>query len=229
MSFREGQFVRDPFLISGGQVAPTLKSADANLTAFNTAGVDDIIATLNVHEHYTTGLTGTNNDLTFIARTPGTTPTITVTYADPSANNATLSVSVASQAITVNLATNGSGTITSTAAQIKSAIEAHAAANALVVVELAASNDGTGVVTAMSAQALAAPTGTNPTLDVKLQSSVDGGTTYYDIAAFTQKTGAGIEGERFDAIGTLSRWVIDVGGTTPAFAMSIVAQAYLRT
>jgi hypothetical protein len=228
MGFRGGQYYVDPTILSGAQVTPTLKSADANLTAFDSAGVKEIVATLNVHEHVVTGLTGTHNDLVFIARTPGTTPTVRVTYVDPAGNNASLSVSVSSQDITVNLATGSGGAITSTAAQIKTAIEASAAASALVVVEYASGNDGTGVVTAMSQQTLAAPTGTNPTLDIKLQSSVDDGSNYYDVTSFAQATGAGVQGKLFSPIAGKSRWVVDVGGTTPVFAVSIVAQAYLR-
>lgn len=226
MGFRNGQFYSEPFTIEGtAQLAPTLKSADANLVAFDSSGLKAILATLNIHEHYTTALTGANNDLTFIARTPGTTPTVRVTFTDPAANSAALGVVVSTEDINVNLATNGSGTITSTAAQVKAAIEASAAANALVVVELAASNDGTGVVTAMTQQSLANPVGTNPTMDVKLQSSIDGGTNYYDVASFAQKTVAAVEGKQFLNIGPKSRWVLDIGGTgSPAFAMSIVAQ-----
>jgi hypothetical protein len=223
MPYRDGQFYPEPILISGGQLAPTLKTADETLTAFDTGGVRDMLATLNIHEHVTTALTGTNNDLTFIARTAGTTPTVRVTYVDPSANSATLGVVVASQDITVNLATGSGGAITSTAAQVKAAIAASTAANALVVVELASGNDGTGVVTAMSQQTLVGPTGTSPTMDVKLQSSVDGGTSYFDVASFSQKTVAAVEGKLFTAIGTRSRWVLDIGGTTPVFAISIAA------
>ena len=56
-----------------------------------------------------------------------------------------LSVTVAGNDISVNLATNGSSVPTSTAAQIKTAVEASAPASALVTVANAASNDGTGV------------------------------------------------------------------------------------
>lgn len=226
--FRNGQFYAEPILLEGGQLSPTLKAATATLSAFDTGGIESIVATLNIHEHKTTALTGTHNDLTFIARTPGTTPTITVTYVDPSANNATLSVGVVSQAITVNLATGSGGAITSTAAQIKAAIEASVAASALVVVELAASNDGTGVVTAMSAQTLAGPVGTSPTMDVKLTSSIDG-TNFFDVASFTQATAAGVQGKAFSPLGDDSKWVLTIGGTdSPAFAMSIVTQGHLR-
>lgn len=104
-----------------------------------------------------TNLTGaTNNDLTYTAVTGGTAGnSITVAYVDPSANDATLSVSVVGSAITVNLATGGAGAITSTAAQIKTAIEASTPASALVTVANKTGNDGSGVVAALSATPLA--------------------------------------------------------------------------
>lgn len=210
--------------LTAAGITPTLKSATANQAQFDVEDAKEFNATLNVHEHYTTALAGANNDLTFIARTPGTAPTITVTYVDPSANNAALSVSVSGSDITVNLATNGSGTITSTASQVKAAIEASAAATALVVVELAASNTGAGVVTALAQQTLAGPVGTNPTLDVKLQGTTDN-TNYFDIATFTQQTAAGTIGKLFASLSQKLRWVVTIGGTdSPAFAMSITVQ-----
>ena len=103
----------------------------------------------------TTALTGTNNDLKYTAREAGVGGnSITVRYVDPAGNNAALSVTVAGTAITVNLATNGSGTITSTAAQVAAAIAAKQQASVLVDVENAAGNDGTGVVTALAATPL---------------------------------------------------------------------------
>lgn len=121
-----------------------------------------IPAVAGVQATLSTSLTGNNNDLVYTAVDFGTGGnSTTVAYVDPSANSAALSVSVSSAAITVNLATNGGGTITSTAALILAAIQASAAASALVNVALKASNDGTGVVTAMSAANLTG--GVNPT------------------------------------------------------------------
>lgn len=103
-----------------------------------------------------TSLTGANNDLTFTSKQRGRVAnTISVRYVDPSANDASLSVSVSGRAITVNLATGEAGAITSTAAQVKTAIEGSAAASALVGVALAPSNSGAGVVTALAATKLA--------------------------------------------------------------------------
>lgn len=103
----------------------------------------------------TTALTGTNNDLVFTARKGGPGGnSLQIAYVDPGAASQPLSVVVAGFLITVNLATSGASAITSTAAQIKSAIALDADANALVTVANAASNDGTGVVTALTATAL---------------------------------------------------------------------------
>lgn len=104
----------------------------------------------------TTALTGTNNDLTFYAKLSGTDGNaITVRYVNPGTPDATLSVSVAGTAITVNLATNGASAITSTATLIKAALDASADASALVRVALATSNDGSGIVIALAATSLA--------------------------------------------------------------------------
>lgn len=107
----------------------------------------------------TTSLTGTNNDLVFTAASSGTFGNrVRVAYLDPGANDATLSVAVVGdtsfETINVSLATNGSGTITSTAAQVQAAIEAHADASGLVTIAAAGGNDGSGVVTALAATAL---------------------------------------------------------------------------
>jgi hypothetical protein len=99
----------------------------------------------------TTALTGTNNDLVFtaIAESPEGYPP-SVGYVNPATPNAALSVSVTNGYIRVSLATNGSSVITSTAAQVKTAIEGNAPAAALITVANAAGNDGSGVVTAMA-------------------------------------------------------------------------------
>ena len=57
---------------------------------------------------------------------------IEIEFVNPGSNNAPLSVSVSGNKITVNLATNDSGTITSTASHIVSAINGDGDASALV-------------------------------------------------------------------------------------------------
>lgn len=102
-----------------------------------------------------TALTGNNNDLLFTAVTAGADGNdITIRYVDPAAISQALAVSVLGTAITVSLATDGAGVITSTAAQVDAAIDALPAAAALVTPANKAANDGSGVVIAMAAAAL---------------------------------------------------------------------------
>jgi hypothetical protein len=115
---------------------------------------DALGAKYGVAAALTTALAGANNDLTFTARTPGGNGNlITVRYV-VAGNNTALSVSVAGNAITVNVATDGGGAATSTGDQIRDAINKDAAASALVRAERAAANDGTGAVIALAATAL---------------------------------------------------------------------------
>ena len=106
----------------------------------------------------TTALTGTNNDLTYTAVANDTTGnSITVAYVVAGASTP-LTVAVVGNAITVNVATNGSSAATSTALQVRDAVRASAAARALVNVDLKTGEDGTGVVTALTATALSGGT-----------------------------------------------------------------------
>jgi len=112
----------------------------------------------------TTALTGTNNDLIYTARQiSADADAITVAYINPGIA-AALAVTVVGRAISVALAHDGVA-ITSTAAQVATAIAAKPAADALVGVANAAGNDGTGLVTALSAMALSGGvSATAPTL-----------------------------------------------------------------
>lgn len=96
-----------------------------------------------------TNLPGSNDDLLFTAVTPGTGGnSIRVRYV-VAGNNTALSVSVSGNDITVNVATNGAGAATSTASQVKTAVDASGPATALVSTAIAPGNDGTGVVSAL--------------------------------------------------------------------------------
>ena len=102
-----------------------------------------------------TALAGANNDLVYTARTAGGQgDELTVAYV-VAGTNTPLTVTVSGNAITVNVATNGAGAATSTASQVKAAIEANADAAKLVTVALAPGNSGAGVVTALAATNLA--------------------------------------------------------------------------
>ncbi len=103
----------------------------------------------------TTALTGANNDLVYTAKQGGPGGnSIRVEYV-VAGNNTPLTIAVRGYDITVNVATSGAGAATSTSAQVKSALESNADSLRLVTIAHAASNDGTGVVTALTLTALA--------------------------------------------------------------------------
>lgn len=112
------------------------------------------------HGTLTVNPTGDDNGLIYTSVAYGAgANAITIRYVDPAANNAALSVSVLGSAITVNLATGVAGAITSTAAEVKAAIDALPAAAALVTVAIqtadsGSGDDGSGVVTAMASAPL---------------------------------------------------------------------------
>jgi hypothetical protein len=115
-----------------------------------------------------TNLTGANNDLTFTAKTAGTGGnSITITYVVSGLNTA-LAVNTVGNNITVTVATDGAGVATSTAAQVKTAIEANTAGNALVSITNKAANDGTGVVTALAQTNLAGGETVGATFDLQV-------------------------------------------------------------
>lgn len=119
------------------------------------------VETLPVYAFLETVLAGANNDLRYVARAGGTPGnSVQVEYLVAGLNTA-LSVTASATKITVNVATDGAGAATSTASQVRTAIRAVAAAMALIrSVELAAGNDGTGVVVALVATNLAGGSGT---------------------------------------------------------------------
>ena len=80
----------------------------------------------------------------------------TVTFTDPSANSATLSVSVSGDDINVSLATDGIGDITTVSGDIVTLINSDANASELVLA--APAGDGLGVVTALVQTAMTAGT-----------------------------------------------------------------------
>lgn len=94
--------------------------------------------------------TNVDADLTFTTKsTHHGSKVVSVALVDPSAVSQPLTISVTNEAISVSLATDAGGAITSTAAEIKTAIEADADANALVTVALETA--GAGVVEAIAA------------------------------------------------------------------------------
>ncbi len=123
----------------------------------------------------TTALTGTNNDL--VIRSVHAGPkgnSYSVVFA-VAGTNTPLSVSRSGNVVTVNVATNGAGAATSTATQVRDAINASDEAKHLVRAELAPANDGTGVVTALASTPLAGggphPTGNGSARTSRLRST----------------------------------------------------------
>lgn len=92
-----------------------------------------------------------NGELKFTANFPGPAGNnIRVRYV-VAGNNTPLTVAVTGNDITVNVATSAGGVGTSTAIQIRDAINASTTAAALVSAALAPNNDGTGVIVAAAA------------------------------------------------------------------------------
>ncbi len=106
----------------------------------------------------TTALAGSNNDLVFTAKQGGQWGnSLQVEYIDPGGVSATLAVSTLGYLISVSLGRTASA-IDTTAFALKAAIDGDASARKLVDIENAAANDGTGLVTALTATALSGGT-----------------------------------------------------------------------
>lgn len=102
-----------------------------------------------------TGVEGDNNAILWTAKEYGVIGhDIRLQLKDPGANDQTLAIDVVGKDIIVSLATDGSGTITSTAAEIIAAIATSAAAS-LVTAEDSGESTGAGVVVAEALTALA--------------------------------------------------------------------------
>jgi len=96
----------------------------------------------------TTGVEASNNALTWTAKVAGLLGNnIVIALEDPDASSQPLSIEVAGGCIIVKLATDATGAITTTASQLKTAIEASADASALVSVAHTGASTGAGVVT----------------------------------------------------------------------------------
>lgn len=97
---------------------------------------------------------------------------IRVTHIDPVGNNAALAVTVVGQDITVNLATDGASVATSTAAQVRSAVNAHLVARELVLAGHPAGQVGSGLAVAAAFAPLAGGVDAGPFLLRRVDRSV---------------------------------------------------------
>lgn len=76
---------------------------------------------------------------------------------------------------------------------------------------------------------VSAASGTTPTLDVTIQHSIDGGTTWFTLMTFTQKTSTGselkseaeVEAATAEVYGDCIRAIWTIGGTTPSFTFYV--------
>lgn len=223
MPFYKGRFFPDPQSHPPATVKPILVDSTTTYAPFLLAWADELISTLNIHAFLITAFAGSNNDLVFSARTPGTTGTALTVTVVVAGNNTPLTVVLTGNNLVINSATDGSGVPTSTAAQVKAAVEANGAATVKFVVQFNTSNDGTGVIAAQSITSLAGPLGTSPTLDVSLKTSPDGVAAYATFAAFAQVTALAGDGavKYFAPLPPDAEWVATLSGTGAKFVFSI--------
>lgn len=135
-----------------------------------------------------TGVVASNNAITFTAKKGGTSEhAIKIQLRDPGAANQALKVTLEGDTIVVSLATDGTSTITSTAAQVIAAVNAAITVKDLVVATNTGASTGAGVVAAVAATALAGAVDANvtPTLllahdAVFTQFTASGGAAHYD-------------------------------------------------
>lgn len=122
-------------------------------------GIDDI-AVSGTYASLTTAMAGANNDIVFTSRTIGTIGNSrSIRLVDPAGNDQALVISVVGgNMVSASLATGPGGAITTTAAQLRAAILAHAAANALVSTANAGADTGVGIVIALAETFLAGGT-----------------------------------------------------------------------
>ena len=192
-----GPYMLDRSFTYSGDVTVTTAASNfvlASILSYGAAApVDAVRASLAFNP------TGDDNGLTITAVEYGVGRNdISIEYTDPGANSATLSVSVFRKAISVSLATDGSGTITTTAADVIAALSADVDASALVTAAVDTSDsgiadDGSGIVTAMAQDYLESGAGTaiGVLLPGGLYLDTDGGDVYRNsgtlaVPAFTQ-------------------------------------------
>jgi phage tail sheath protein FI len=96
------------------------------------------------------GVVGSNNALTFASKLDGELGnSSSLTLVKPAGNNVPLSIAVNGRDVTVTLATGASNALTTTATQLKTAIEANPAAHALFTITNTGASTGAGVVAAL--------------------------------------------------------------------------------
>lgn len=149
-----------PLLLGPGFVVPV--TAGAAITAGDEVQVGTsgqaipTTSTAAVAAALLTGVVGSNNALTWTAKDAGADGNeITVALVNPGTASHAIAVAVVDNAITVTLATDSGSALTSTAAQITTAVSGNAPANALVGTANTSSSSGAGVAAAVAPTHLA--------------------------------------------------------------------------
>lgn len=150
VTITNGPAPADTTITFGGTLAgknPPLLVATSSLTGTTGAAAASL----------TTNMAGENNDMVFTANDTGVAGNLlTIELIDPGAADQALAASMVGNSIKVLLATGAAPgmAITSTAAEVKLAIENVAAADAAITIAHKAGNSGAGVVTALTETAL---------------------------------------------------------------------------
>ncbi len=161
--FVKGGLMTATSFVAGDVATPTLATADLDTpgagdltltgTSLTSLAPNTSSVTLVHRARVTIAGADGNGGVVYRAVTPGTGGnSITVTHV-VAGNNTPLSIGVVGNAITVNLATGAGGAVTSTAAQVVSAITGSGPASALVAAT--ATGNGTGLSAAAASTALA--------------------------------------------------------------------------
>lgn len=126
-------------------------SAASSISNGATVIVQEVDLTTPTAATLSTTMTGANNDIVGTAVDAGVSGNdITLALVDPSGNDEVLAIVVTGTDIVVNLATDGSGVITTTATELLAALAADEDASALATFALKGSDTGAGVVTALT-------------------------------------------------------------------------------
>jgi len=168
--------------------------------------------TVEAKASLTTNLAGMNDDLTYVAKVAGAAGNaITIEYVAPTGvANSPLSVTTIGTAMIISAATNGAGSLVSTASDVVLAVSAHPAS--MVDVSLAAGNDGTGLIGAMPPTNLSGGGPVPGTITVSASGAkVGGGNSPY---AYTVDSPAGARLLSASATNGTSKSNLNLGGCT---------------
>ncbi len=139
---------------SGATGAVTLTGSPVNSTTLSNTGYGYQMPTVQIgtgQAFLATNMTGNNNDVLLSAIALGDSGNaISLTLVDPGSANQTLLPTISGKTISISLATDNAGAISTTATQLISLINATPSIAALVTASLKIGNDGTGIVTALT-------------------------------------------------------------------------------